>query len=84
MEDTKTAMQELIGKLQAKVHACSDKTAMDRRAKGVYVDCIMMAKDMFSAEKQQLEAFHMAGQRNAGIDPSYHAALAHYTETFKK
>ncbi len=40
-----------------------------------YIDTYFIEK-----EKCQIETAHMAGQRNAGIDPSAHSALAHYAE----
>lgn len=40
-----------------------------------YIDTYFIKK-----EKDQIELAHMAGQRNAGIDPSAHSALSYYTE----
>lgn len=40
-----------------------------------------MTKEEF---KEAIEQAHMAGQRNAGVDPSYHAALAWFQSEIEK
>lgn len=46
----------------------------------VYLEGILaVLNTIIPYEKEIIEEAHMAGQKDAGVDPSYHSALAHYT-----
>lgn len=55
-------------------------TKENRAIKGAYIHAVTIAKEYLEDEKMQIEKAHMAGQRNAGLYPSAHAALAYYKE----
>lgn len=68
-----TGVQEIIDKINTKLKRCTDKTALDRRVKGVYVDCLVLAKDVLKnlatpnsgdGEKTLLDIIDTTGERN--------------------
>ncbi len=50
----------------------------------IYLDGVLSVLDTIKPyEKEVLEQTHMAGQKDAGVEPSYHSALAYYTNKLK-
>lgn len=75
-----TPLSELVETLRLLARSIPHTTKENRAIKGAYTHAATIAKEYFDDEKQQIEKAHMAGQRNAGIDPSAHSALAYYKE----
>lgn len=75
-----TPLTELVERLRILGNAIPMNTKENRAIKGAYIHAVTIAKEYLEDEKMQIEKAHMAGQRNAGIDPSAHAALAYYKE----
>lgn len=50
----------------------------------IYLDGVLAVLETIKPyEKEVIEQTHMAGQKDAGVDPSYHSALAYYTHKLK-
>ena len=55
----KTAVELLIEQIKSKKDSLSTNTKDERMAKGIYVDCLIMAREAKEIEKQQLINFHI-------------------------
>ena len=75
-----TPLNELVERLRILGRSIPQNTKENRAIRGAYIHAVTIAQEYFDDEKLQIENAHMAGQRNAGIDPSAHSALAHYVE----
>jgi hypothetical protein len=51
----KTAIDGLIEQIKSKADSLPINTKENRRVKGIYVDCLIMAREAKEMEKQQLE-----------------------------
>ena len=54
-----TAVELLIEQIKSKKDSLSTNTKEERMAKGIYVDCLIMARETKELEKQQLINFHI-------------------------
>jgi hypothetical protein len=54
MEKKQTAVELLIEQIKSKADSLPYNTKENRIAKGIYVDCLMMAKQAKEMEKQQI------------------------------
>ena len=54
-----TAVELLIEQIKSKKDSLSTNTKEERMAKGIYVDCLIMARETKEIEKQQLINFHI-------------------------
>ena len=75
-----TPLNELIERLRILGRSIPKNTKENRKIGAVYIHAATIAQDYLDDERIQIEKAHMAGQRNAGIDPSAHSALSYYTE----
>ncbi len=75
-----TPLNELIERLRILGRSIPSNSKENRAIKGAYIHAVTIAMEYMDDEKRQIENAHMAGQRNAGIDPSAHSALNHYLE----
>lgn len=55
----KTAVELLIEQIKSKKDSLSTNTKEERIVKGIYVDCLIMARETKELEKQQLINFHI-------------------------
>ncbi len=89
----KTVVEELIEKLQEIHRQYPVNNALNRSVKGAYVDCVILAKELLTKEKQQIADAYNQGYRDgenaeestkALIDVSQWAdAENYYNKTFK-
>ena len=56
---SQTAVELLIEQIKSKKDSLSTNTKEERMAKGIYVDCLIMARETKEIEKQQLINFHI-------------------------
>ena len=81
-----TAVELLIEQIKSKADSLPYNTKENRIAKGIYVDCLMMAKQAKEMEKQQIIDANIAGQMFIGACPSHYKndAEDYYKGTFNK
>lgn len=77
-----TPMQELIKELKDKVAKTPVSKAIDRRVKGAYVDCIMIAMFLLEKEKQAILNAYDCGKEQPSN--SQQCPIDYYDSTFKQ
>ena len=81
-----TAVELLIEQIKSKADSLPYNTKENRIAKGIYVDCLMMAKQAKEMEKQQIiDAFAECWKANMpdGFECKL-SAKEYYEESFKQ
>jgi hypothetical protein len=81
-----TAVELLIEQIKSKADSLPYNTKENRIAKGIYVDCLMMAKQAKEMEKEQIIDANIAGQMFIAACPGHYKndAEDYYNETFKQ
>lgn len=81
-----TAVELLIEQIKSKADSLPYNTKENRIAKGIYVDCLMMAKQARGMEEQQIIDANIAGQMFIGACSGHYKndAEDYYKGTFKQ
>lgn len=77
-----TAVEWLFNKIKLKADSIPTNTAYNRRAKGVYVDCLMLIKEAKQMDKEQAFELFKAGQDS--MEEGGKNFEIYYNETFGK
>ncbi len=83
----KTAIELLIEQIKSKADSLPYNTKENRIAKGIYVDCLMMAKQAKEMEKQQIKNawFDSTIQFDNSAEMTYKKDFEqYYNDTFKQ
>ena len=80
----KTAVELLIEQIKSKADSLPYNTKENRIAKGIYVDCLMMAKQAKEMEKQQIIDAFKRGTINEMNGIEEINSEQYYNETFKQ
>ena len=80
----KTAIELLIEQIKSKADSLPYNTKENRIAKGIYVDCLMMAKQAKEMEKQQIIDAFKRGTINEMNGIEEINSEQYYNETFKQ
>ena len=79
-----TAVELLIEQIKSKADSLPYNTKENRIAKGIYVDCLMMAKQAKEMEKQQIIDAFKRGTINEMNGIEEINSEQYYNETFKQ
>jgi hypothetical protein len=76
-----TAVDWLVEQIKSKADNLPTNTKENRRAKGIYVDCLMMARQAKEMEKQQIIDAYIEASENPAL--ILEDAEDYYQDTFK-
>lgn len=80
----KTAIELLIEQIKSKADSLPYNTKENRIAKGIYVDCLMMAKQARGMEEQQIIDAYITSMRNERDLLTIMSAEDYYNETYNQ
>ena len=78
-DKSQTAVEWLFNMIKLKADSIPTNTAVNRRAKGVYVDCLMLIKEAKQMEKEQIISAYKADRYPCSDED----AEEYYNKTYK-